>query len=209
MFKEQETQEILIHGGLLRHFASKEDFHYENIALTGTSLQDIDLTKVDQYFQRYEIDFFSESEQERESLLINTDILTDCGEATVAGLMIFGINPSRYLPQCGISFAHFDGGEITGELLDKQNIDSTLGYQIDTGLAVIKNNLRVPSTINGTRREESPNLLPDKVYRELLVNACVHRNYSISGSKIRIFLFDDRIEFLSPGRFPIRGLSKN
>lgn len=41
-----------------------------------------------------------------------------------------------------------------------------------------------------------------KVFRELLVNACVHRNYSISGSKILIFLFDDRIELLSPGRLP-------
>jgi ATP-dependent DNA helicase RecG len=36
----------------------------------------------------------------------------------------------------------------------------------------------------------------------LLVNACVHRNYAISGSRVRVFLFDDRIEFISPGKLP-------
>jgi len=43
---------------------------------------------------------------------------------------------------------------------------------------------------------------PEKVFRELLVNAVVHRNYSIIGSQIRIFIFSDRIEFISPGRLP-------
>ena len=43
---------------------------------------------------------------------------------------------------------------------------------------------------------------PDKVFRELLVNAAVHRNYSITGSQIRVFMFSDRIEFISPGRLP-------
>ena len=42
----------------------------------------------------------------------------------------------------------------------------------------------------------------DKVFREILVNACVHRNYSIIGSRIRVFVFDDRVEIISPGRLP-------
>jgi ATP-dependent DNA helicase RecG len=41
-----------------------------------------------------------------------------------------------------------------------------------------------------------------KVFRELIVNACVHRNYAIIGSKIRLLMFSDRIEFISPGRLP-------
>ena len=57
------------------------------------------------------------------------------------------------------------------------------------------------SSIQGTQRlDQEP--YPDLVYRELLVNACVHRNYSIAGSRIRIFMFCDRIEFISPGRLP-------
>jgi ATP-dependent DNA helicase RecG len=41
-----------------------------------------------------------------------------------------------------------------------------------------------------------------KVFRELIVNACLHRNYAIIGSRIRLFMFTDRIEFISPGRLP-------
>ena len=40
------------------------------------------------------------------------------------------------------------------------------------------------------------------VIREAIVNSLVHRNYSISGSKIRVLMYDDRIEFRRPGRLP-------
>ena len=39
-------------------------------------------------------------------------------------------------------------------------------------------------------------------FRELIVNACLHRNYAILGSRIRVFLFNDRLEVRSPGRLP-------
>lgn len=44
--------------------------------------------------------------------------------------------------------------------------------------------------------------LPDIVLREAVVNAVIHRDYSLSGAEIRIFLFDDRLEVRSPGRLP-------
>ena len=72
---------------------------------------------------------------------------------------------------------------------------------MDNALAAIKANLPLSSTLQGAKRVESPHY-PDKVFRELLVNACVHRNYSIIGSQIRVFIFADRIEFMSPGRLP-------
>ncbi len=98
-----------------------------------------------QYFDRYQIDFSAETDKER--LLQNADMMTAQGQVTVAGLLLFGIDPQRYL-------------------------HSAYRY-------------------------------PDKVFRELLVNACAHRNYAISGSQIRVFLFDDRLEFHSPGKLPM------
>ena len=41
---------------------------------------------------------------------------------------------------------------------------------------------------------------PDRVFRELLVNAAVHRNYSLYGAQTRVFLFNDRMEVIGPGR---------
>ena len=116
--------------------------------------------------------------------------------------MIFGINSERYLPQSGISFGHFSGNQLQSELIDKQNINGALAYQIDLSLAIIKNNLQVPSDIKNGQRENKRLYPPMKVFRELIVNACIHRNYAIIGSKIRILMFNDRMEFISPGRLP-------
>jgi ATP-dependent DNA helicase RecG len=196
------TNRVATQAELMHLFQQSGVFHYDSIGVDNTSIADLNLTKIDQYFNRYEIDFSHESETEKVNLLKNSDILSENGSATVAGLLIFGINPQRHLLNAGISFAHFKGNEITADLIDKQNIESTLDYQVDTALSVIKNNLLHPSTIIGTKRVETRFIYNDKVFRELLVNACVHRNYAISGSRIRVFLFDNRIEFISPGKLP-------
>jgi ATP-dependent DNA helicase RecG len=196
------TNRMATQAELMRLFQQSGVFHYDSIGVERTSISDLNLTKIDQYFNRYEIDFTHESESEKVNLLKNSDILSETGSVTIAGLLIFGINPQRYLPNAGISFAHFSGDEITADLIDKQNIDSTLDYQVDTALSIIKNNLLQPSSIVGAKRVDSRFIYSDKVFRELLVNACVHRNYAISGSKIRVFLFLDRIEFISPGKLP-------
>ena len=105
------------------------------------------------------------------------------------------------MPQAGIAFANFSGIEIGAELADKKFFGGSLPRQIDNTLAAIKANRLSPSTIEGTIRVEKAHY-SDKVFRELLVNAVVHRNYSIIGSQIRVFMFSDRIVFISPGRLP-------
>ena len=91
---------------------------------------------------------------------------------------------------------------MSEELIDKQVITGNLDIQVDAALAILKNNLKQPSTIQGMKTVDTCFQYPDKVYRELIVYACVHRDYSIAGSRIRIFVFNDRIEFISPGRLP-------
>lgn len=189
-------------GELLRLFQAAGYFHYDANPVPGSGIQGLNQSALGDYFSSYQIDFTTEDEESRRQLLINTDILHEDGTPTVAGLLLFGINPERNLPQSGISFAHFSGTKLESELIDKQNISGTLGFQADRALACIKNNLRNPSEIIGTQREAAYRHPPDKVFRELIVNACVHRNYAIQGSRIRIFMFADRIEFTSPGRLP-------
>lgn len=187
---------------LMRLFQQAGFFHFDLTRVDHTSIKDINLTAIDQYFSRYNVDFTQESEEEKIRLLQNTDILSIDGKSTVAGLLTFGINPQRYLHNASISFAHFKGNTISDTLIDKQIIDGTLPNQIDRAVAILKNNIRQPSTIKDNKRFSNKPFYKDLVFRELVTNACVHRNYAISGSAIRIFLFDDRIEFISPGRLP-------
>jgi ATP-dependent DNA helicase RecG len=196
------TNRMASQSELMRLFQAAGIFHYDGNGVEKSAIQDLNFTELDRYFGDYQIDFSKESEKNKLRLLSNTDILTEDGQTTIGGLLIFGINPERYLPQSGISFAHFCGRELQSELIDKQNISGPLTFQVDRTLAIIKNNLQTPSTIKDGQRKTLRLYPPNKVFRELIVNACVHRNYAISGSKIRVLMFSDRIEFISPGRLP-------
>ena len=194
------TNRIASQAELMRLFQQSGVFHYDRLGVEFTSIRDLNMNKIDQYFNNYQIDFIQEENQKQ--LLINSEILDEAGTVTLAGLLIFGLNPQRHLKNASISFAHFTGTELTDELIDKQVIEGNLDYQVDTTLSIIKNNIPKPSVIEGTKTVDTQFQYSDNVFRELLVNACVHRNYSIQGSRIRVFLFSDRIEFTSPGRLP-------
>lgn len=194
------TNRIASHQELLRLFQQAGVFHFDATGVQKTTIADLNWSKLDKFFDQYGVDFSKESDKER--LLINTDLMTSEGEVTVAGLLVFGINPQKYLFNASISYAHFQGNGLDDTLLDKQVIEGTLDYQIDTCLAVIKNNIKHPSVIQGGKTVDSHFQYPDKVFREIIVNACLHRNYAISGSRIRVFLFEDRLEVRSPGRLP-------
>ena len=194
------TNRIASHQELLRLFQQAGVFHFDATGVPKTTITDLNWAKLDQFFSQYGVDFSNESDKER--LLINTDLMTSEGEITVAGLLVFGINPQKFLYNASISFAHFAGNSVSDSLLDKRVIEGTLDYQIDTGLAILKDSIRHPSVIEGGKTVDAHFLYPDKVFREIIVNACLHRNYAISGSRIRIFLFDDRLEVRSPGRLP-------
>lgn len=194
------TNRVATQAELMRLFQQSGVFHYDLQGVERTTLRSLNITKIDHYFSSYQIDF--ENEDNQAQILINTDILLESGQTTVAGLLMFGQNPQKYLYNASISLARFAGTQIEDQLLDKQVIQGTLDLQIDTALALIKNHIPQPSQIKGSRTVDTVFQYPDSVFRELLVNACAHRDYSLHGSRIRVFIFADRIEFISPGRLP-------
>lgn len=195
------TKRVASREELIRLFQASGAFHYDSVEVERSHVNDLDLDKIGQYFTRYQIAFFDEPPAERERLMASTDLLGSSRKPTIAGLLVFGLAPERFLPASGISFAHFAGVDLAADLIDKKNFFGPLPRQVDECLAAIKANLVIGSTIIGAKRQEEPHY-PDRVFRELLVNACVHRNYSISGSNIRVLLFADRLEVISPGRLP-------
>ncbi|WP_287127252.1 RNA-binding domain-containing protein [Desulfobacter sp.] len=194
------TSRVASQAELMRMFQHAGMFHYDLTGIENTSLKHLNMTAISSYFQRYDIDI--DDEKDVTSLLINTDILTDKTNVTVAGLLLFGTYPQKFLKNSSISYAHFAGTGLNDELIDRQVIEGNLSFQIDTALSVLKHNIMEASKIEKAKRVIQSTRYPDKVFRELLVNACVHRNYAIHGSRIRILHFDDRIEFISPGRLP-------
>ena len=101
------TNRTATQGELMRLFQQSGMFHFDLQPVDRTSVRDLNFTKLDQYFGMYEIDFSKEDDKER--ILRNTDILSESGQVTVGGLLMFGVNPQRYLHNASITFAHFAG----------------------------------------------------------------------------------------------------
>ncbi len=199
------TKRIASREELLRLFEANGSLHYDISPVAGTSINDLNLDVVRDYFLKYNaFDLHEESKEVVERILTNADMMTESNNerlCTVGGLLVFGKSPEKRIPQSGVSFAHFRGIEITDELIDKKVITGRIQDTAEQLLVVLKNNMKAYSVINGLKREEKEEY-PILVFREAIVNSLVHRNYSITGSQIRIFMFDDRVEFHSPGRLP-------
>ena len=190
---------------LSRLFQQAGLVHFDIAPLEQTSITDLDDRKLHEYwFTYYSINYLELEQEEQKRLLRNADILGLLeGEetVTVGGMLLFGKDPQRRIPQSFITFAVFDGLLLTDELLDKQNIGGTLPELIQQTHAKTRTFLPKPSTLSGMQRVEVP-MIPDKVIREALVNAVCHRDYSISNRRIAVYVFRDRLEISSPGRLP-------
>jgi ATP-dependent DNA helicase RecG len=177
--------------------------HYETTPIAGTQIADLNWQRLQDYFLNIhpaQINLNDEDEATRQRLLQNLDILAADGTTTVVGMLIFGLHPERHLPQSEVLFAHFKGKEISAELLDRKNLTGPLPQAIEDAQRVLSLNLPSASTIKGMKRVEQI-IFPDKVLRELLVNALLHRRWGLMGN-VRIFLFEDRLQISSPGRLP-------
>lgn len=199
------TKRIASREELMRLFQANGSIHFDISPVYNTSIRDLNLDIIRDYFSKYNtFDLYEEDNDSVERILINADILKEVDGkivCSVGGLLIFGKNVENIMVQNGISFAHFRGDEITDKLIDKKIICGRLQDIAEQTLVVLKNNMKNPSIIKELKRKEEEEY-PILVLREAIINALVHRNYSILGSKIRIFMFDNRIEFHSPGKLP-------
>ena len=120
---------------------------------------------------------------------------------TVAGLLIFGREPTDFLPSASIEAACYRGERLTShDLVHAERLAGPVPDQIDAGIAFVVQFMQPPPN---ARPSEGPDARYDlDVVDEAIVNAVAHRDYAISGSKIRLFLFADRLELYSPGKLP-------
>ena len=149
-------------------------------------------------------------------ILLNTDILIENqGRAipTIAGMLLFGVNPHRYLPQAGITATAFQGTKKDYDTVDEEIIRGPLLHMvsprgrivepgvIDRAINFVTRNVGSIAWLEGARRRRKP-ALPLEAVREAIVNAVAHRDYSIAVTDIEVSLYDDRLEVISPGSLP-------
>ena len=120
---------------------------------------------------------------------------------TVAGLLVFARESTDFLASASIEAARYHGVRLSSDDLDRaERLAGPVADQIDAGIAFVA---RFMQEAWSKRMSEGLDLFYDlDVVDEAIVNAVAHRDYAIAGSKIRLFLFADRLELYSPGRLP-------
>lgn len=124
---------------------------------------------------------------------------------TIAGVLMASADPRRWLPNAFIQAVAYRGIDVlpqgdTAYQLDAQDITGPLDAQVLAACHFVRKNMRVYATKDEGRRD-LPQYDMTAVF-EALVNAVAHRDYSIHGSKIRLRMFEDRLELYSPGAIP-------
>jgi ATP-dependent DNA helicase RecG len=127
-------------------------------------------------------------------------------ELTIAGCLLFAEMPQAHFPEAMIRVLRYRGHERGAGSRQQLVEDVRLEGPIPTQLAGARREVK---RLQPTRRalgadgtfEDVP-LVPEDAWLEGVVNAAVHRSYSMAGDHIRVEIFDDRIEISSPGRFP-------
>lgn len=121
---------------------------------------------------------------------------------TVACVLLFGKRPQRWVPRCGIDFLLFKGAEESIEgLVKRETIEEALPHLIKQAWALVQDFVPTHRRLRGLVMEERTGY-PEFAWREAIVNAVAHRDYSITGTAIQIRMFDDRLEVESPGTLP-------
>ncbi|MCP1387792.1 putative DNA binding domain-containing protein [Corynebacterium sp. TA-R-1] len=133
--------------------------------------------------------------------LVNRD-----GVPRTAAILLFGRNPQEFFPNAHIRVLRFGEDErLPGywqQLIADERFDGPLPQQILQAQEAIKGMLPKVRRLTSAGLFEDEDLIPHDVWLEGLVNAVIHRSYSVAGDHIRFEIYPGRIEISSPGRFP-------
>ena len=134
--------------------------------------------------------------------------ITADGKVTLSSLMLFSRYPQAFFPQLCITAVSVAGDEIceigeSGErFIDNRRIEGNIPQMLDEALVFVRKNMKIKTVISPKtgKREDIPEY-PLTAVREILLNALVHRDYSVhtEGMPIQIRMFQNRIEIQNPG----------
>jgi len=134
--------------------------------------------------------------------------ITRNGTVTLSTALLFSYYPQAYFPQLCITAVVVPGTEVgeTGEMgerfLDNQRIEGSIPEMLEMAIGFVRKNMRTKTMIdNRTGKRQDRTDYPVTAVREAILNALVHRDYSIhtEGMPIQLLMFDDRMEIRNPG----------
>ncbi len=196
-----DKRKVVAKEELARLLQSSGNLYADETIVTGTTVNDIDETFFHKFILAKTKKSIEEFDQSTSSVLSNLGMIKE-GNVSLGALLLFGKLPQQYRPTFTVQCISFVGNEISSnKYRDKEDpFTGNLKQLYDKTLSFVTRNLKkvqVESGFNSPAELE----IPLETIEELLVNSLVHRDYFISSS-IKVFIFDNRIEIISPGKLP-------
>lgn len=196
-----DKRKVIAREEMARLLQSSGNLFADETMVNSTTVNDIDDDFFKQFIKSKTNKPFSELGQSIPELLSNMGMLKD-ENISLGGLLLFGKNPQKNRPTCTVQCVSIVGNDIgSKDYRDKEDpFTGNLQELYEKTLSFITRNLKKIQKEEGFN---SPSVLeiPMETIEELLVNALVHRDYFINTS-IKVFIFDNRIEIISPGKLP-------
>ena len=176
-------------------------FAFDTMRVAGASRSDLDEALVQAFAAR----FRSGERMAADALLEARELLVRPADTpdndlvpTVAGLLLVGKRPQRFLHQARVAVVRY-AGTTMGERFLAREIDGPIPSQLAAVEDWFTASLLHAVELRGSARLDHDEY-PREALREAVLNALVHRDYSLTGDRIRIYVFGDRLEVHSPGR---------
>lgn len=174
--------------------------YFEDEVVAYSYISDIDLSLVEEYKNIMDITELSDEE-----VLIARNFMIN-GQITNAGILLFGNNPTKFLPQARLRVIKYNGMfQKVGtdiNIIKEKTFDGAILIIIREASEFIKTQLREFQYLDQDGKFKVMPEYPEFAWFEGIVNALTHRNYSIRGEHIKVLIFDDRLEIISPGLLP-------
>ena len=184
----------------IRLFQQSGVLYLDEMIVPGTSANDIRQETIEEYIKQ------SGKNKLEDEIEITKELLTNLGvvngdKLTLGGLLFFGKNPQKFRPTFCIKAISFIGNSIVGSnYRSSRDIEGTIPVMFDGAMDFLKSNLHY--------RQAGQNFntigileISEIALEELVQNALIHRDYS-QNAPVRIMIFDNRVEIVSPGSLP-------
>lgn len=187
----EEIQRLFQQAGLV---------HADETPVTGLGAGDVDMPYFETFFEQQFGEPLAQHNLPLPQLLTNMNLMNQ-GQLNVAGSLLFAKAPQYVLPAFIVKAVAFVGNDIEDQhYIDSRDITGKLADVFQQTLGFIVANARAMQGEQGFNTQGQPEI-PRIVWEELVVNALIHRDYFIS-APVRVLVFADRVEIVSPGHLP-------
>ncbi len=187
----EEIQRLYQRAGLI---------HGDEVPVVGMTISELDMEYFKLFFERNFGEALENQNVTTQKILQNMNLMSD-NFLTIAGALLFAKNPIFKLPVFIVKAISFPGNDIHGtEYIDSRDISGKLADVFQQSMSFVLGNIHHVQKDQGVNALGQPEI-PSIAIEELIVNALIHRDYFVS-APVRIFVFGDRVEIISPGHLP-------